>query len=77
MPSDTSSLNPGMTHRLALVVEQPATATTTRATVAIRDMTYIGEGGGASTSMRTTGCTSTAPRDAGRFTSASHPAPPA
>ena len=46
--SDASTLNPGLTHRLALVVEQPAGVRASRATVAISEMTYIGEGGGVS-----------------------------
>ena len=46
--SNVSTLNPGMTHRLALVVEQPARAQARRATVAIRELTYVGKGGLAS-----------------------------
>lgn len=46
--SDASTLNPGLTHRLALVVEQPADVRTPRATLAISEMTYVGKGGLAS-----------------------------
>lgn len=46
--SDASILNPGMTHRLALVVEQPAQMRTPRARLAIREMMYVGKGGLAS-----------------------------
>ena len=46
--SDASILNPGMTHRLALVVEQPARVRTPRATVAVRELMYVGKGGLAS-----------------------------
>jgi hypothetical protein len=46
--SDASILNPGMTHRLALVVEQPARVQARRASVAIRELMYVGKGGLAS-----------------------------
>jgi hypothetical protein len=46
--SDASVLNPGLTHRLALVVEQPTAVRSPRATVAISEMTYVGKGGLAS-----------------------------
>jgi hypothetical protein len=46
--SNASILNPGMTHRLALVVEQPVRVQTPRATVAVRELMYVGKGGLAS-----------------------------
>jgi hypothetical protein len=41
-------LNPGLTHHLALIVEQPTAVKTTWATVTVSRMTYVGKGGGAS-----------------------------
>ena len=46
--SNASILNPGMTHHLALVVEQPVRVQAQRATVAIRELMYVGKGGLAS-----------------------------
>ncbi len=46
--SPAGELNPGLKHRLALIVEQPARAARSRVTVSVVPMTYIGKGGGAS-----------------------------
>lgn len=46
--SDVSTLSPGLTHRLALVVEQPSRTDSRRAAVAITNMMYVGKGGLAS-----------------------------
>jgi hypothetical protein len=46
--SSPGELNPGLTHRMALIVEQPATATASTVTLSVVRMTYIGKGGGAS-----------------------------
>jgi hypothetical protein len=46
--SSSGALNPGLTHRLALIVEQPATATGSGVTVSVARMSYIGKGGGVS-----------------------------
>jgi hypothetical protein len=41
-------LGPGLTHRLALVVEQPAAASSQRATIRVSKVRYVGKGGLAS-----------------------------
>ncbi|HUP99475.1 MAG TPA: hypothetical protein VM093_03360 [Aeromicrobium sp.] len=41
-------LGPGLTHRLALIVEQPASAHGSRAKVSVSRVTYVGKGGLAS-----------------------------
>jgi hypothetical protein len=46
--SRAGELNPGLKHRLALIVEQPAKAASSHVTVSVVPMTYIGKGGGAS-----------------------------
>jgi hypothetical protein len=46
--SAAGELNPGLTHRLALVVEQPAKANSQQVTVSLAPLVYIGKGGGAS-----------------------------
>jgi hypothetical protein len=46
--SAASTLSPGLTHRLALVVEQPKQVDTPQATVSVTRMMYVGKGGLAS-----------------------------
>lgn len=46
--SRITTLNPGLVHRLALVVEEPPGAAARQATVRMRALTYVGEGGLAS-----------------------------